>query len=269
MKRLPLPKCGRSRRLVAVVLFFAASLAFSLLAFYSPVKSLPSPATCTIEMTAASCQYVLAQSKAQIAAAQFPFWLYRSYAETSEGLAVVAMLLLLYPMKRAALSLSHPVTLSKPMRRLAFSISLAGAVAFLVMVGIDVSYAQKYFPSLHDSASTALSYFHFYALQPQGSALGSMAVLAATVATLGFMIYHLEKGLPSAFAWALRRFTLPAIITLQVLLLVSDPSEMPVHVTNFASWSLGGVAVLSNWFVLIVALFLTLLGYAPSLLLSS
>lgn len=47
----------------------------------------------------------------------------------------------------------------------------------------------------------------------------------------------------------------------QLTQLVSDPDTIVVHATNFTEWAIFDIPILSNWFVLVVTLSLTLIGF--------
>lgn len=217
-------------RLWVVVLFLAASLVFAVLEFYSPPF--------------------------------LPLWFFhrRARAEIAEGFAVVAVLLLLFQSKPAlsrampsvARALARPVTISKNVRRTALVLFVAGTVVYSFMVFVDWAAGISFLHRFHNYIVS--HYFYFHAFQSTGPAVGCVAFLAATFATLGLTIYHLDNGMASALKQALRTFTLPAILVLMVGLVVFwRASGMQEHVTFFAMWSLDGVYLISNYFVLIVS----------------
>lgn len=187
---------------------------------------------------------------------QYPYW---SYAEIAEGFALSAVLLFLLTFLKSP---NFRVNVPRRLRWVALSFSVASGAAFSVIAGAMVVFAARLpsYPealvsldsgSMGETArSILLSCCSWY---NSPAAIGTIAFLAAAFATLGLVVYHLEKGLASAFEWALTAFTLPAIIVFIVGLWVFAPSQMVLHVTNFAEWSLGGVFVLSNWTVLVVS----------------
>jgi hypothetical protein len=67
-------------------------------------------------------------------------------------------------------------------------------------------------------------------------------------------------ALHRGFVGAMKVFGLPAILFLEVALLVFQPIAVPTMVTVFASWSVGGIELASNWFVLIITSFLFVYG---------
>jgi hypothetical protein len=266
---LPLLK-GRRSRLLVVALFLTASVAFALLAFYSPVKSASDwcaqNASCSYYCGLQKSQYLFC-ANAEATGNPMSFFTsirnYQSYVEIAEGFAVVAALSLLFQLKdrlsRALPSVArlsaHQVVLSHRIRITTLLFSVAGAIAFLAMAAIDVGYN---IPSL--AATSKWILFHYIDLH--GIYLSEVAFPVAVVTTLGFTIYRLERGLSYALKWALRTFTLPAITALEVGILVFDSREINLYATKFVPWSLDGICLVSNWFVLIVALSLTLLAYA-------
>jgi hypothetical protein len=155
-------------------------------------------------------------------------------------------------MPAVARALARPVTISKNVRKTALIFFIAGVIVFSFQVFLDWAWG---IPFLHGfSYYMVYTYFQFHALQSSGSSVGSVAFLAAAAATAGLTIYRLDKGTGSAFRQALETFTLPAILVLIFGVAVFGQSYlMPDHVTYFATWSLGGVYLVSNYFVLIVS----------------
>jgi hypothetical protein len=265
------------RTLVPAVLL-CLMLAFALLALYSPVKFLPGIPTCNqsqgLKVTMGNpdrCAIVLKNYKPETVAevAGTPVWFYWSYAEIAEGLAVVGALTLIWVLKpRVPASFSRPLSLPKALSKSMLLASIVLGVLYFWTVAIDVAYAG--FPSLRPYATWCIkTFFAFHSFQAQGSSLGVMGFLFLAVATVGFFVCGLPKGLLNAVRDSILRFAAPAVLILMVGLLLFDFREMPTHATNFAVWSVpyhDSIYLVSNWFVLIVAASLAFLGLSPLLI---
>lgn len=249
------------RALGLVALALCLSAAFALLAFYSPVKSLPGIPTCNqseglkvTKDTPAQCAAIMKNYKPKTVAevAGTPVWFYWSYAEIAEGLAVAVVLSLLFMSRRSSFSwLNKPLVPRFP-KRLLIVLMLIGASAFVFFAVIDATYRVLSF------SPSFVRFFYFKSIQTTGSSFG---VAAFVVWGLISFCLFLAKGLTSA----MRIFGLPSILFLMILLLIFDSGEMPMHATNFTTWSLSGISIVSNWFVLIVTSSLVVLGLAPLL----
>ncbi len=95
-----------------------------------------------------------------------------------------------------------------------------------------------------------------------GSALGQGGQLgygALALVTWGLTIGALSVAVGSAKA--VKFFALPSLLFLTVVVLLFDPGEMDIQAINLVSqFTVDGVSLLSNWFLLTVSLFFTVYG---------
>jgi hypothetical protein len=95
-----------------------------------------------------------------------------------------------------------------------------------------------------------------------GSALGPGGQLG--YGALAFVVWVLTIGalsIPLGIARTVKFFALPSILFLVVFVLLFDPGQMDNQAINLASgFTLEGVSLLSNWFLLTVSLFFTVFG---------
>ncbi|MGP8124325.1 MAG: hypothetical protein ACLQEQ_00410 [Nitrososphaerales archaeon] len=128
-------------------------------------------------------------------------------------------------------------------------LSIVGVISFSMMVFVDVGYNIP-------AVSYTAKYILFHYIDLNGIYLSQVAFPIAVLTTLGLTAYRIDWGLAPALRWALRAFTFPAITILQVGILIFDSREIALYATKFVPWSLGGIWVVSNWFLLIVSAFL-------------
>lgn len=234
------------RKATALVLnLFVASAAFALLALlgwtYPLVESFSTSSSpiCAYEPSLSGCSV---------------YEFYEYCAEVAEGLAAVAVLLILFQTKdrlskampSVTRALTHRMAVPRNTRRVVLFLSVIGAIAFSVTVFVDVGYNV---PSLADTSRWIL----FNYIDLHGIYLSMVAFPIAAMTTLGFTVYKLEDGPASALKWAFKTFALPATTALEVGILVFDLREIALSATKFVPWSLYGIYLVSNWFVLIVS----------------
>ncbi|MGD0319587.1 MAG: hypothetical protein ABSB56_07825 [Nitrososphaerales archaeon] len=243
---MSLPQGESSGLLVVVVLLLATSLAFAVLAYEQPVKSIPAyPSQCvpaTLMNTNPCNTYLLPDYFQQYAidtAAFSSCWFFRSYVGIAEGLVVMALLLPVLAMKRLDFSWLHTPIAPRFPTWLFVPLALAGASVFALFAAADATYYDVVFSrTLVNTIAVYSSYY--FGLISFGTWLLTIAVLT------------LRRGLVGA----MKVFGLPAILFLEATLLVFLPNAMPVHITEFTDWSVGAIDLISNWLVLMVASFL-------------
>jgi len=272
MKELP--------KLMVVALLIALAVAFALFAYNSPVKTQPIacfagggggdrrplafsvPANMTTRGFAPVVTQLLFKSggytqmafcaPANMTTRGFApvvsqFLLFKSYAQISEGFAALALLfpLLTSPtiVKRLDFSWLHRPLAPRFPRRLLVPLVLVGASIFALFAIVDATYYDTIFSRTFVNAIAVNSSYYYGVI--------SFGTWFATVALL-----TLRRG----FLGAMKVFGLPAILFLEAVLLVFLPRAMPIHVTQFANWSAGVIDLVSNWFVLMIASFLFILG---------
>lgn len=207
------------------LVLLGASAVFALLAFSSPYDS----------SLASFCEpWMMSSPPCNV------FWVTQSYFGIAEGFAVAAFLSSLFALKRPPFAwLDRPLAPRFPKRLLATFV-LVGASTFVFFALMSATYDTWQF-SLSFS-----QFFMFQTIQAQGSSVG---VVALGIWSLTVLCLALRKG----FIGALRIFGFPAIVFLGVALLYFYLDQMTNHATNFTTWSLGGIYILSNWTVFIVS----------------
>jgi len=184
---------------------------------------------------------------------------YLSCIEVGEGLAAVAWLLLLFQTKdyltrrmpSLHAALTRRIAVSRNVRVAALILSLAGAVAFLFMVSVDMGYNV---PAADTTAKWILhNFFNQY-----GLTLSQVGFPVAMAVTITLTIYHLNDGIADAFSWAVRRFLAPAITTLGLAILIFDYREISLYAANFVPWVWEGIYPVNNWTILLVSAFVTM-----------
>jgi len=214
------------KKAVALALvLLGASAVFALLALYTPYNSSLASLCPPWMMYYSPCS---------------AFWVSQSYIGIAEGFAVAAVLSFLFALTRPSLSwLDRPLAPRFPKRLLAAFV-LVGASAFVFFALMSATY---------DTWEFSRSFSHFFmfqTIQAQGSSVG---VVALGIWSLTVLCLALRKGLIGA----LRIFGLPAIVFLGVTLIYFYIDQMTNHATNFTTWSLGGIYVLSNWTVFVAS----------------
>lgn len=140
------------------------------------------------------------------------------------------------------------------------------ALMLVGVVGLGVFGYAETFNVLYANSARGYSagnpaYWSFFSIDPQ---LPNHAVLGLIAASACFCMLRAEKGLSKGVRSGIT-FGASWVTVAQLCLLVFDYKEMYLHVTSFSSsWILFGFPILSNWFVLAVALFLTVWGVVPS-----
>lgn len=233
------------RRGFAVVLLLLVSAALLFYALYLPVKALPALASWTLRMTVYSCQYLLSQSRALIAADGPPLALYQTCVEVAEGLGVVALLLLVFTRW----------TLPEGPRWKNRLLLVAGvAFASLFFLIAFVAHISYFLWSDHIAPTLWLRNFIFGIFFLSPNTMGTFSFICFVAAALCFALRY---GFKTSFF----KFAMPSVFALMFYLAVLDAQEMTLHVTLFLSpLTYGGVNLVSNWFVLSVSAFLSVMG---------
>jgi hypothetical protein len=247
------------------LILLSASAIFALLAYASPIKSGPTPpiSPCRTGITpedgvvdpckAQEAQYLatLVALRPSLFAYQFDRLMVWSLALSS---AMVATLFLVQErsLRGHAFRREVPRTLilvASSVFAVFYLLAVVNNAGFAVPVPVDVVGLLNVAPA-----------------SAQGMTLGYSAGALFCAALVGFTVYGYPKGLFRAFKDAINFFAIPGILFLEGNLLIFDFDQMSLHVTDFATWSVGGTYLLSNWTVLISASFLAVLFYLPPLL---
>lgn len=249
---------------VTVVAALCLSVVFAGLAFFSPVKSLSTVCErsvyCTRYCSGAPGNNCLSSLELYYPKVILPLLTYWSYVQIAEGLAVSGIILAVLLMQPPAPSfLSRSFRLPKALRVSVLLASFVLAILYLWMVTLDLMWHIP--PQSQYAMQSIAAYFSCLHLQTASSVLGTVGFLCFVGAAIGFVAYGLDKGALRAVRDALVFFATPATLTLQGGLLLFDRNQMTTHVTLLVPWSLGGVDIVSNWFVLVVTL--VMLSYAP------
>jgi len=207
------------------LLLLDASAVFALLAFSSPYDSNLASFCQPSDMSYSPCNAI---------------WITQSYFGITEGLAVAAVLSFLFALKRPSFAwLDRPLAPRFP-KWLLVAFVLVGASTFVFFALMSATY------DTWQLSRSFSQFFMFHTIQAQGSSVG---VVALAIWGLTVLCLTLRKG----FIGALRIFGLPAIVFLGVTLLYFYLDQMTNHATNFTTWSLGGIYILSNWTVFVAS----------------
>ncbi|MGP8057060.1 MAG: hypothetical protein ACLP9K_05630 [Nitrososphaerales archaeon] len=233
------------KRLLAVMLFLATSLAFAVLAWNSPVKSLSQltfPYCGTNPHFAPSC-VAFAQANFPTSSPLFHFfWSYQSYAEIAEGFAILALSLPLLTVKKLDFAWLHRPLAPRFPRQLFMALATVGASFFALSAVMDANYYNWVHSSYRGYYLSLLQALRFE------SSL-SLGVTAFGVWGLTVLVLSFRRGIVGG----IRIFGLPAILCLMSMLLIFDSGEMTLNVTKFITLSAGGIDLVSNWLVLTVS----------------
>ncbi|MGP8057700.1 MAG: hypothetical protein ACLP9K_08905 [Nitrososphaerales archaeon] len=261
----------RSKLLVVLVLFLAASLAFAHMAYSSPVKYIPAEPLCgnqddyvvgsaivspladgwsmsVIPLSggeggsAAHCNGVYAQYNKMVATDTFPLWLYQSYAEIAEGFAALALLVPLLSVERLDFAWLHRPLVPTFPRPWVIALVLTGTVLFALCVFT----ASEYWNLVHSAYRSSFLTLHQILSLESSLSVGILGFGAWCMAVLALSF---RRDLVTS----VRFFGLPAILFLMSMLFAFDYGEMTTKVTAVTSWMVNGIPILSNWFVFIVS----------------
>jgi hypothetical protein len=239
----------RRRILLLLCLLLVLAGAFAYMASASPVKSLPSAPLCSTvnnpegdPVMSQACIRLVAQYKVALASAlanPTPLLYYQSYGALAETFWALALLLCLFSVKRLDFGWLHRPLGPRTPKLACTVIALAGASVFIFFVTISSAYYVS--PFSHQLVNTlALNL-------PLSFGISAFGIWAVTVGLLS-----LHRGMIGA----MKVFGLPAILLLQIMLLLFQFNAMPIQVAQFVNWSVEGVWLVSNWLVLGVTSFL-------------
>jgi hypothetical protein len=180
-------------------------------------------------------------------------WLYISYAEMSEALAVCAFLVWLLPTAGPKRSESTGT------RRLGFVLALLGGAVWVLRTVENL-----FVPSSYILGTARLTSLLDGALKVSAGVPGIAGVFALSVGAIGFALFESGRGKVNALATAIQSFAAPLALFQQITLLAYSPLAMIDHATNILMIWEGGIQPLSNWLVFLVSLFLTATGVIAS-----
>jgi hypothetical protein len=250
------------------MLFLVASLAVALTAVYSP-KPLPptlNEVSCKVPMSQSGDPVMSSRAASGCAAAviayDFALGPYHSslwtLPEISQSLFFVALLCLILPKIKPPESLKRKLTLPRPLMLVPI---LVGAVSFGVFA-YGETFNILYANSVRGYSEGNLIYWSYFRIDPQ-LPVHSVLGLAAASACFGVLMARrgLSEGVRSGAVFGAFWVTIA-----QMCLLAFDYKEMHTSVTAFSmGWTLFGFPLLSNWFVLIMALSLTSMSFVQLL----
>lgn len=177
--------------------------------------------------------------------------------EVSESLFFVAFLCLVIPKIKAPEFLRRRIALPRPSMLALVLVGVVGLGVFGYAETFNILYAN----SVGGYSAGNPTYWHYFSIDPQ---LPVHAMWGLAVASACFGISRAKKGLAEGVRSSVA-FGAFWVTVAQLCLLVFDYKEMYLQVTDLSSdWTLFGFPILSNWFVLAVALFLTAWGVVPS-----
>jgi len=138
------------------------------------------------------------------------------------------------------------------LRRVAIFSSFALAVVYSWFALVDVTY------NVHWFGINRLASWFIFTYFPTLHGFGYDAFLCYACASIGLLyIYGLNR--------TLRTFVVPGLLLLELGILAFDTGEMSLFAAQFATWTVNGSYLFSNWNVLFVASVLAILMYAPPL----
>lgn len=217
---------------------------------------------------------------------RFP-WIYAGVV-VDETLLLVAVAALVIPaLNRSLRFFRRRVTLPLPARVLALLVMTAGLLIFAFWTTVDLLSGYNSFPSyaflVHPYLATIYrdSGLEAVSIPDKNRVLGFVSFCTSVLA---FMALRLGSGIGRALRDGIFFFAAPLVIAFEIALLCYAPLEMYWHVAAFAPWSLGryitpvefeqvmhsqyqftwagNVYLLSNWFALLAASGLLVLGVA-------
>jgi hypothetical protein len=252
---------------VLVVLLLVASIATAAIAFYSPKPSPPSSGEglCMATLSqngdpvisgraSAACGAAVSFYGVALGSYHSSIW---TLPEVSDSLFFVALLCFAIPRMKAPESLRKRIALSRPLMPALVLVGVVGLGIFGYAETFNILYAN----SARGYSAGNPTYWSFFSIDPQ---LADHAVLGLIAASACFCILRAEKGLSKGVRSGVT-FGAFWVAVAQLCLLVFDYKEMYLYVTSFSSsWTLFGFPILSNWFVLAVALSLAAWGVVPS-----
>lgn len=285
------------RTLVLVALALSLSVAFALLAFSSPRPSPPvlSLGSCTAQLkngnsdptlsarASAECARAAVSNDLAIGSYYTSLTPYRTFAETSEALLVVALLACLLQIQwRVPEALRKGARLPRAIRVLVLAGLAVGLTVFVLSAMLDISNFNPQgeglpgptsYPALYNfvaGIANAIGLHSIVADWTPASSIqgygqfGFSAFVGLAVAVVCLVIFRAGRGIARALKDGV--FLAASIVFLFELgLVILDRELMVMQVANFASLQVLGILLVSNWFVLIIAFTFTLLGLAPLL----
>lgn len=219
---------------------------------------------------------------------QFRFtWVYSEVVIGETLLLLLVAVFLILPFNRRFGSiLRHEVQLARPVRALAALALVVGLLlfAFWAMVDLLGGYGGPgHTFSTYPLIASVYNSVWFLHGQDQ---MGKEGFLSFCVATIGFIALRARHGVGTAVKDGVTLFAAPIVMVFEFALWYFMPVVMYWKVTGFAPWSLGtyltvdqfasmmhtgfftwagNIYLLSNWFVLMAASFLTLVGFTSFL----
>ncbi|MGD0319708.1 MAG: hypothetical protein ABSB56_08430 [Nitrososphaerales archaeon] len=244
-----------------VLLLLSLSFVFTFAAYSQtrPVSALTFPiceqyAELRTSEQGAACNALMQELDPQASPMLPSIQLQQSYVEIAEGFAVAAALLTFLGLSRA--SPRREIALGGRLRSISLAVFVGGASAFWVLAALDLL-GEEYAWWHNITQTTFLPTI----------VLGETAFLSMVVAVASLTLYRSSEGLWVSFSAAMTRFAAPAVLLLEVgLVLVRPefpPSEMVRQAAQFTKpLTVGGVYLVSNWLVMTVASCLLVYGLA-------
>lgn len=185
-------------------------------------------------------------------------WSSVSQFEVVEGLLVAALTLLavVVESRKSSSLFSSPLLnrhLKSPLSRLFTVLAAAGALCFALLVVCNLKRINDVIDvGGLDLVQYPLRVLGFFG----GSAMGEYG--RAGYGALGLLVWGLTVvalSLARGFVSAVKRFAVPSVLFLTVVVLLFDPGEMDIQAVNVVSGiTYDGMSLLSNWFLLTVSL---------------
>jgi hypothetical protein len=278
------------RALVLVAIVLSLSVAFAVLALNSQRPSPPrlSLGSCTTLLkngnsdptlkagTSAECGRAVVSNDLAVSSYTNSLTPYRTYAEASEALLVVALFACLGQIRwKVPEALRRGTRLPKAIQVLALAGLAVGLIVFALSAMLDISNFNPLrgdlpgptsYSALYDSAAGLANAMGLHSIvvdwSPASSVqgygqFGFAAFIGFAVAVACFVVFRAGRGV----ARALKDGALLAvsiIFLFELGLVILDRELMVMQVANFASVQAFGVLLVSNWFVLVISTYLLL-----------
>ncbi|HXW36822.1 MAG TPA: hypothetical protein VEJ36_02820 [Nitrososphaerales archaeon] len=242
-----------NKKLLLPMALLAASVVFLFLAWSNPVKSVPS--------SIVGNPMLRADYDTKEYTDAYPLWLYISYAEIAEGFLAAGLISILAAFGRPKLlSPLRTSRVNRRMRILGVSLAAGGGLSW-----VAIALASWLFPNPRYATDYVLGSPTFVARETGElivySGPGSILQLATLMLGFcGFVLLRYHAGGMRAAREAVLKYVAPLSVYYEAGLLYFLPLSMDDHVMSSLKLYEGGIQPISNWFVLVVACFLAVLG---------
>ncbi len=198
----------------------------------------------------------------------YNYWLYLSCGRLSVDFALLALMIIIVPFVTEKLRKIRDLKVALPLivKDMGLLLAVSGLLVFSVFAFIDV-FSVK--PNgldpflLPDLFNTNVQNFNTY-IRTLGSTTlyGLRALTFMSLSSIGIFIYRLDQGMLVSARKTFTQFAAPVVVIFEACLLMFAPNTMTYQVINFLLKGTLQGEILTNWLVLILASYFTLLGFA-------